>query len=308
MPKDDKKDDVKDDDKKVDDKSDAKPGETGEDGKYTDEGLEALVKDIIKKDAKEDDKKDDKKADDKKDDKKDDKEQMVPISRLNTVIDERNKLRQQVTAPADDKLPTVQELRDELNIKRGEWQAAIFDNDKDKAQSLLAEMNTLEVTIDDTRQAESESSTRAMSADDIKYDTLLATLQKDYPALDKTSDDFDQEVVTEVFNMREAYIVAGYSQTDALNTAAKYILKPDTKKVKETTTKRKDDSKKSLTDALSRQPADVSDVGAAADAINNNKFGIDINRLTTEQFDKLDDKIKQQLRGDVVEEHHLGVR
>lgn len=304
-----KKDDKKDDDVKVDDTPTAKPGEVDDEGKYTDEGLDALVKQITTDD-------DSDKADDKVDDKPDDKavdkdpEKMVPLSRLNAVIDERNKLRTQVSTvvqPQADALPTVEELRTEFSNKRKEWQDAIFDNDKEKAATLLGEMDSLEIAVDDARQAESESTTRALSADDIRYDSLLADLLKDNPVIKKGTEEFNQEVVTEMFDMREAFIARGYSQTDALEKAAKYVLEPvvDTKVADDVTDTRKADSKRNLADALSRQPADVADVGSPADAINNNKFGIDVTRLKPDQFDKLPDDVKEALRGDKLEEHHL---
>jgi hypothetical protein len=287
----------------VDEKKEVPPGQLGDDGKYTDEGIAALVDKIAKGD---DESKEEKKAE-KKAEKKDEK--MVPISRLNEVINERNKLRDQVGKPAPvakDAPPTVAQLRTQLNTKRTEWQKALMDNDADVATALLSDLNKLEAQLDDTRSAEVRDTSRALSADDIKYDALLEKLLTDFPIIDKTSDTFDQEVVTEVYDMREAYIAAGHTQTEALKMASKYVLQPRVKqrKVKERTT----DSKRVLVDALDRQPTDVSDVGDSADKINNNKFGIDITRLKPEQFDKLSPEIKSELRGDKVQEHHLGFK
>jgi len=320
-----KEDKIDDNDKKIDDaakKPDAKPGEVDPDtGKYTDDGVAALVDQIKNK------KPDDKKSDDSKDDKKtstkdtksdDDDGQMVPISRLNKVIDERNNLRTQLESQPkpqvkeEDQPPTVEELRVQHKEKRKAWQKAVFDNDQDAADKLLDEMDTLEEVIDETRLNETANATRAQSADDIRYDNLLDEMTVAFPVIDKNSDAFDQKVVTEVFNMREAFIARGDTQTEALRKARDYILSPlgakDTqKKVQDTTDKRNEDSKKNLADALSRQPTNVSDLGASSDAVNND-YGIDVKRLTPEQFDKLPDDVKQDLRGDTIKEHHLGQR
>lgn len=292
-------------------KDEAKPGDFDpETGKYTDDGIDALV-DQIKNRSK-------KKGDDLDEDedppptKKDDDTKMVPISRLNEVIEERNRLRQQVTAPVapvakKDAPPTVEELRTQLSSKRKEWQKAIFDNDADKADSLLSEMDKLETTIDDVRLSETANATRVQSADDVRYDNLLEQMLTEYPIIDKSSPDFDQNVVTEIYDMREAYIARGLSQTDALKKARDYILKPlaTNKKVKDVKKERTDSSKRSLADALSRQPANVSDLGASSDAVNND-YGIDIKRLTPEQFEKLPEDVKADLRGDALKEHHMG--
>lgn len=301
----------------TDDKA-ASPGQVGEDGKYTDEGLAALVDQIAKGD-KADDKADpapakEAKKPDTTDDADDKGEKMVPISRLNAVIDERNRLRDQVgkvvQQTPQDKLPTVDELRAQHKTKRKEWQKAVFENEPEKADSLLDEMDALEAAIDDARFDEVNSTTRAQSADDIRYDNLLEKYMEQYPMINKQSKDFDQSIVTEMFEVREAFIAKGLPWSQALEKAHNLVLKPlaASKKVKDTSDTRTSESKKNLADALTRQPANVSDLGSAADSINNNKFGIDINRLTMEQFDKLPDDIKSKLRGDTLEEHHLGNR
>jgi hypothetical protein len=289
------------------------PGETGEDGKYTDEGLAALVDQIAKGET---DDKTTQEADDKTDVDDDDKEQMVPISRLNKVIDERNKLREQVSKPQpqqqvqQEAIPTIDDLRKEHKAKRKEWQKAVFDNDSDKADSLLDEMDALEAAIDDARFDEVSTTTRAQSADDIRYDNLLEQYQKEYPVIDKSSDNFDQSIVTEMFEVREAFIAKGLPWSKALEKAHNLVLKPlgTKKKASDTKENRESESKKNLADALTRQPANVADIGDSADANNHKKFGIDISRLTMEQFDKLPDDIKTKLRGDTLEEHHLGNR
>lgn len=292
------------------------PGQTDPDtGKYTDEGIAALVEKIKAGNVEVKDKEPEK---DSEPEPEVGKDKMVPISRLNEVIDERNRLREQVNSksnlqqttqtPANES-KSIDDLRGNLRSKRTEWQAAIFDNDADKAAKLLAEMDSLEEQIDDIRINEASSMTRVQSADDVRYDNLLDKLKADYPVIDKSSDDFDQKIVTEMYNMREAFIAKGDLQSEALEKAARYILQPlgNPKKAKETAETRVGDSKKNLADALTRQPTNVADLGASADAVNN-EFGIDINRLTPDQFDKLPEDIKTKLRGDEIKEHHLGVR
>lgn len=238
---------------------------------------------------------------------------MVPISRLNEVINERNQLRTQVNNPTpqqnqQDAAPTVDELKVQHKDKRKAWQAAVFENDQETANKLLDEMDALEEAIDDARFDEVSNTTRAQSADDIRYDNLLKSYQEKYDVIDKNSENFDQEVVTEMFEVREAFIARGHTWADALEKAHKLVLQPlgSTKKADETTETRTTESKRNLADALTRQPANVADVGASADSVNNTKFGIDISRLTMEQFDKLPDEVKEKLRGDTLEEHHVG--
>lgn len=296
-------------------KSEVTPGQTGEDGKYTDEGLAALVEKISKGEVEVPEATKDASDDGEEETKETKEEQMVPISRLNKVIDERNRLREQVnTKPVQQteqsSEPTVSDLKQQHKTKRQEWQAAVFENDQEAANKLLDEMDALEEAIDEARLNEVSTTTRAQSADDIRYDNLLEKYMEQYPIIDKNSDDFDPKIVSEMFEVREAFIARGLPWSQALEKAHNLILKPlgATKKVTETTEQRTTSSKKNLADALSRQPANVADVGASADAVNNNKFGIDISRLTVEQFDKLPDELKTKLRGDALEEHHLGNR
>lgn len=278
-------------------------------GKYTDEGLAELLK-KLKTEGTEESNEGDKGKEDKKESKKDD--QMIPKSRFDEVINERNRLREQLQGapkkeePPSNKAPSVDDLRKELATKRKEWQKAIFDNDQDTADNLLSEMDQLEVNIDEARLSESESMTRALSADDVRYDALLEQLQEQYPIINKGSDDFDQKVVSEMFDMREAYIARGFSQTDALKKARDYILKPlgPTKPNTDTQNERSSNSRKNLADALTRQPPNAADLGAPADA-GMSKLGIDISRLTPEQFDKLDEETKAELRGDKLTEEHM---
>lgn len=310
-------------DKKVDEttteetKTEVAPGETGEDGKYTDEGLAALVDQISKGETEtKETSTEDKGAEETKETKTEKKEeQMVPISRLNEVISERNQLREKInTRPIatteQTKVPTVEELRAEHKTKRQEWQTAVFENDQETATKLLNELDDLENSIDEARLNEVSDTTRAQSADDIRYDNLLESYKKKYPAIDNDSEDFDKGLVTKVFEVREAFIAAGNTWSQALEKAHELVLAPlgSTKKVEETTETRTTEGKRNLADALTRQPANVADVGSSADAVNNNKFGIDISRLTVDQFDKLPDEVKSKLRGDTLEEHHVANR
>jgi hypothetical protein len=306
-------------DDKVDDT--VKPGEVdAETGKYTDDGLDALVETLKADDKKpadtDDDESGDKKAAKKADetDDSDKREKFIPRSRFDEVVNENQRLKAAQTTRSTAKTdvpPTVAELRNTLKETRGKWQQAIFDNDASVAQGYLADIDILEERIDDTRDADNTNAARVLSSDDIKYDNLLASALASHPVIDKTSEDFNQQVVTDMFEMREAYVSRGYSQTDALQQSIKFVLGPlgSTKKVKETGKKRTTEARKNTVDALTRQPADVNDVGGASDAGGKDStLGIDINRLTMEQFDKLPEEVKVKLRGDVITDEHLDRR
>jgi hypothetical protein len=304
-------------DDKVDDKVETKvePGATDETGKYTDEGLDALVE-SIKADDKTDDKADDK-VEVKKDDKEDDetkREAMIPRRRFDEVNGRLQALEARLNHPdtaMPDKPVTVTTLRADLKGERAAWQKAIFDNDKEAASLHLGNIDVLEEHIDQARDDTSVNAARQLSSDDIKYDNLLVKTIKDFDVIDKNSENFDQTVVNEMFEMRESYVARGYSQAEALQQSVKYILQPQAniKKVKTTTDDRQVDARKNTVDALARQPANVADLGGATDTGGpGNVLGIDITRLTMEQFDRLDEDVKVKLRGDTIGDQHLDRR
>jgi hypothetical protein len=304
-------------DDKVDDKVDTKvePGATDETGKYTDEGLDALVDELKADDGKEPEvKKDEKKEPEVKKEDDDKREAMIPRKRFDEVNSRLQALEQAARQPntQQQEAPvTVATLRADLKTERTAWQKAIFDNDADAASKHLGNIDILEEHIDQARDDTSVNAARQLSSDDIKYDNLLASTIKDFDVIDKGSKNFDQTVVNEMFEMRESYVARGYSQADALQQSVKYILQPNAnkKQVKKTTDDRTTDARKNTVDALQRQPSNVADLGGATDTGGTgNAMGIDVTRLTLEQFDRLPDEVKVKLRGDSIGDQHLDRR
>lgn len=288
------------------------PGAVDETGKYTDEGLDALVE-SLKKDpeVKEEVKDVVEEEEQEEEEKKTKREKMIPRSRFDEVVQENQRLKASQMKQATTGVPTLASLRTDLKKARSDWQQAIFDNDAKAASTFLSLIDTIEENIDQARDDTTTSVARALTSDDIKYDNLLDNAMKEYDVINKASDDYDQTVVNEMVEMRESYIARGYSQADALQQSIKYILKPhkSAKTVKDVTDTRKTSARKNTVDALKRQPSNVADLGGATDTGGpGNVLGIDITRLTIEQFDRLPDDVKAKLRGDTITDEHLDKR
>lgn len=140
----------------------------------------------------------------------------------------------------------------------------------------------------------------AQAQEDARYDALLDVVEGEVGAINPRSEDFDPEAVKALEWHVAAYEKNGLAPSAALRMASQLLFgfgrkakpeaKPETKP--DPPAKKPTDIKKAV-DTAKKQPPDVADRGVDRDSTK-----INVALLSDEEFDKLPESKKSQLRGD----------
>ena len=254
------------------------------------------------------------KADDKTDDKTDDKGTMLPKRRYDAVARQRDEERArreeaerkladlERKARGEDKPPT-ELTSDELDAKLTELDRQVVqaqaDGDVDKVVALMKQARKLETDfmLAQVENASTKATTTARSQ--TKLDQRVDYYESTFEKLNPTHDAYDEDLVSEINELREALELKGWAPDTALDRAVQLLMpelpaptagdKPPAKKT---------DVSKNL-DAADRTPPDASDHGDPSGK-RGMTDDIDVTKLSEEEFKNLPDSVKRRLRGDTV--------
>jgi hypothetical protein len=201
----------------------------------------------------------------------------------------------------------------------------VTDGHADKAAATMAEIRKLERSITQAQTAFEIQAAEARAYERVRYDTTVERLEAAYPVLNEDHPDFDQELMAEVVELRNAYIATGkYTRAEAIQKAAKTLVgarterqktavdtevRVDSDKVKEAA---KEDLSKATGDARTaaarakaadaavKQPASMNKVGLDSSAMGGTLDAKAVMRMNQDEFSKLDEKTLARLRGDEI--------
>ena len=126
-----------------------------------------------------------------------------------------------------------------------------------------------------------------------------AELQAAHPELDETSATFNEGLTQEVMDLRDAFMIQGFSGADALDKAAKYVIKPNlsTEEPKKDVVNEKIVEKKKVANTTKKLEAAESQPPTLKGKSKVDKK-IDLDVLSTEEFDALPEETLKRMRGD----------
>lgn len=302
------------------DEAEDKDADRGDDAGSDDELEESGSgdKDEEKSEDKSDDKDEDK-SEDKPDEKK--KQAMVPQKRMKEAVEKERKAREATEAKlkaAEDKIEEgnrgvdLKKLTEEIEGLEDDLDKAIADNKPEDKKRIRALLRDKMQTMARAEAAAMSAQATALAVERVRYDALVERLEKDYPVMNPDSDDYDEAVVAEIVEMKEAFEAKGISSSDALKKAAKYVIKPVEKKqddetdddaegedaaAKKAEVKRREAAAQKGLDAKKRQPSSADKGGKPSDK-NGGGIREKMDKLTDDEFDKLDPKEVARARGD----------
>lgn len=171
-------------------------------------------------------------------------------------------------------------------------EAARKDGDVDTVVRLGKEQRTYERTMFNNiaTQAAEGAGTKAQQA--VAFDALVVDLEARYSVFDQDSKEFDQELVNEVLDMHEAFVMKGDTPAAAMAKAVGYVM-PEQKSAQERNT----DTAKNLKAAKDTAPA-MGGTGAGSDAGGDTGDAGDVGNMTDAEFDALPASTKKRMRGD----------
>jgi hypothetical protein len=254
------------------------------------------------------------------------KDSRIPLSRHEAVLNkEREKRadleRQLAQYQNGQQVATVNEqiTAAEDSIMKMERQHAelLTDGEIDKAVALMANIRRAERDMAEAKSDMKIHAAEIRATERAKYNTGLERIEAAYPELNPDSEDYNEELMGEVAELKDAYQTKGYTPTVALQKAVKALVEPRTTKQEMATSVNPRVSEKDV--AAERKTAAVGKTAKATAATppNLNRSGIDsdkigkgaseataIMNMSQEAFKKFADANPDALakmRGDVLE-------
>ena len=225
------------------------------------------------------------------------KEPMIPKSRFDEVLAKQKALAkklEEATNPVENisEAPTY-----DFDTKEIEYQEHILNGRTQDAAKLRAEIRTAERKSMMFEVQNQMGKTVEQSTEVMALQTKAAELATKYPELNETHASFDEVKTQEVLDLRDAFMVQGFSGADALDKASKYVMgspvaAPLAPKADPQITQKKKvaNTAKKLQAAESQPPA--------LKGKNKVEKKVDVDLLSSDEFNALPDETLRRMRGD----------
>lgn len=206
----------------------------------------------------------------------------------------------------------VAEFKKAIEDLQDKYEDYVLDGKKVEARTARQQIAQMQDELSEFRANQKSDAARAAAVDQMKFDMALARLEAAHPQLNPDSEQFDESMTDEVADLAESFMARGYQRAEALNRAAKYVMRgseaatsakkepaEDTKEVIEK--RRREEARKKAADAAKRQAPDTAGIGKSSDTHGEQgKDNIDVMRMKQKDFAKLDEDTLAKLRGDEV--------
>lgn len=214
--------------------------------------------------------------------------------------------RQQVARGVD-----IGKLEDEVKELRAKERKALIAGDDKTATEMSEQADRLNRHIAIEQARDMTAAAKESAREEIRWDMTLESIEKQYPTLDETSGDFDQELSDDVIDAMNGIMRRErLPRSQALVKAVQKVMERSQAVEKQEEGKglrsagkeedRKEAAVKKNVDAANRQPASTKKVGADSDKHGQNKEVPNADDLTFEEFSALPETTKAKMRGDFV--------
>ncbi len=270
------------------------------------------VKDEVKDEAKTDEVKDDGKK----------KDTRLPLARHQEILAKEREAREAVEAELA-KYKQGTKIAN-VNAEIGEAETTLLDLEKqhsklvqdgeaDKAAALMSTIRKTERSIIEKSTEMRIEAAVARATEAARFDVTVERLEEQFPELNVRHEDFNKAKTGQVLELTEAYQLKGYTPSEALQKAVKWVMPPVTarqEKALETEARvdpkvveaaRKAAAAGKTAEAIEKTPANAAKVGENSDAAGGGTVTAkDIIKMPHADFIKLDENTLARARGDVI--------
>ena len=229
------------------------------------------------------------------------KEPMIPKSRFDEVLAKQKALQKQLqeaTNPVE-KIENAPEY--DFSAKELEYQDHILNGEAEKAAALRSEIREAERKTMLFEVQQQMGQTVQQSTEAVALQNKAMELQAAHPELDENSASYNADLTQEVMDLRDAFMIQGFSGADALDKAAKYVIKPapvvaeapaPSPEQKEVAQRKKvANTSKKLAAAESQPPT----MKTGKQKVEKK---VDVSLLSADEFEALPDETLRRMRGD----------
>jgi hypothetical protein len=185
--------------------------------------------------------------------------------------------------------------------------AARKDGDMEKVVELMDRKHELQIQ---SLRAQTPAATQVdpdlltqQAIDNIRVDDLIDQLEEQFSFLVPENEDYDEDIVSEILDVRTALEARGYSRYDSMQRAAQYVLGASSRVAHAAEAPaagpRKTDRSKNI-DAARRIPPNVANAGMPSDAAGMTDDLPSVSKLSEKDFEALPDSVRRKMRGDFI--------
>lgn len=224
------------------------------------------------------------------------KEPMIPKSRFDEVLAKQKALQKQL----DDALaPKVEDVKEAPNFdfdaKEVEYQTLLMEGEAEKATQLRKDIREAEKQQMMFEMQAKMGQTVTQNQEQVDLQTKATQLESIYPELNQANPNFNQDKTNQVLELRDAFMIQGYTGADALQKSVDLIMGGAPQDVdpvqKEVVKKKKIANTKKKIAAAEKQPP-------AMKGKNKVDKKVDINTMSVDEFDALPPETLKRMRGD----------
>ena len=227
------------------------------------------------------------------------KEPMIPKSRFDQVLEKQKALQKRLDEALAPKVEDVKEAPEfDFVGKEQEYQTLLLEGDTDKATEVRSEIRDAERQQMMFEVQAKMGQTVTQNQEMVDLQTKATQLEAVYPELNQADPNFDQDKTNEVLELRDAYMVQGYTGADALQKSVDLLMpKPGGNTTEEIAVAKKIIQKKQVAnntkklEAAEKQPP-------AMKGKNKVDTKVDINTMSVDEFDALPAETLRRMRGD----------
>lgn len=248
------------------------------------------------------------------------KGKFIPIDRHNAVLKKERERREVAEAQlaqsqagrrVAEHNEDLERIENDLVELEKQFNAKLSEGDTDGARELQTAIRHKNADLMAATLAQREQTVLAQAVERVRYEETVDRIETAFPVLDKDSEEFDEEVLTDVVALMNSYKASGLSATKALQRAVDRLLKPATAAQEHATSvtprvseadvaaERKAAAVKRNIDAQRRTPpAQGSGNGTSGGQLGGGLTGAQLKAMSDEDFDKLSDRDLAKIRGD----------
>jgi hypothetical protein len=200
---------------------------------------------------------------------------------------------------------------DDLIKMEREYNTFLADGEVEKATALMSKIRQTERAIVEHKSDLRANVIASRAVEQARYDIALDRIEEAYPELNDKSDEYDEDIVNDVADLKQVYMGRGDTPTVALQKAVKKLLGQEDRTQKTATevaprvnskdvaVERKKAAVAKTLDALKRTPPSTRDVGMDSDKAGK-ITPKDIMSMSQDDFAKLGEEQLAKMRGDIV--------
>lgn len=214
----------------------------------------------------------------------------------------------------------ITEAENNLLALEKQYAQLLEDGKVSEAAAKMSEIRRMERGIIEQKAAFDIAAAEARAIETVRYNTTLERIEAAYPELNQDSDEYDQDKVNEVLELKAGLQARGKTPAEALQKAVRYVMGAPATTKQETaiTTKarvdkeevadmaakaakaaeRKEAATKKGIDAALKTPPSTAKVGLDSDKMGGSIDAKAVVKMKYEDFNKLDEETLSRMRGD----------